>query len=64
LSGCNFWLCIAAAGEKCGLCITSGQALLCSMTKMLSQKVAVKYHYTGKSTIQAHTASISGMMKE
>jgi hypothetical protein len=46
------------------ICITSGQALLCSMTKMLSQKVAVKYHHTGKSTIQAHTASISGMMKE
>ena len=33
-------------------CITAVQALLCSMTKMLSRKAAVKYHRTGKSTIR------------
>jgi hypothetical protein len=38
-------------------CITAVQALLCSMTKMLSRKAAVKYHRTGKSTIQARNAS-------
>jgi hypothetical protein len=44
-------------------CITSVRALQCSMTKMLSQKAAVKYHHTSKSTIQARNASTSGMMK-
>jgi hypothetical protein len=45
-------------------CITSVHALLCSVTKILSQKAAVKYHRTGKSTIQARNASTSRMMKE
>jgi hypothetical protein len=45
-------------------CITSVQALLCSMTKMPSQKAAVKYHRTGKSIFQARDASTSGTMKE
>ncbi len=44
-----------------GIRIAPVQVLRCSVTKMLSENAAAKYHHTGECTFQARIASILGV---